>query len=232
MISANARLQLLHVPSLWSEMPVWNRQFLPIIWVQPAKVSLFKDTQRPFSPDWTWIGWRIAVFIVCIAHLCLLNIDSIESMSHPPTLKAESDLWLDQLIGHSWELGEKMLPRCQAAIGACTYHFKTSRVGSIQQDLVTQKVPTEFIPNSVPKCLLRLQEAPRLWNLWIFFGTLSNQDGVRASQPQKLPQNLVGKPLFPHVSFKNTTLHVNFGSPLALLGTSCTIPCPISEFSW
>jgi hypothetical protein len=51
MISTNARLQLLHVPSLWSEMPVWNRQFLPIIWVQPAKVSLFKDTQRPFSPD-------------------------------------------------------------------------------------------------------------------------------------------------------------------------------------
>jgi len=47
------------------------------------------------------------------------------------------------------------------------------------------------------------------------------KDGVRASQPQKLPQNLVGKPLFPHVSFKNTTLHVNFGSPLAPLPFKC-----------
>ena len=45
-----------------------------------------------------------------------------------------------------------------------------------------------------------------------------SEDGVRVSPPQKLPAALVGKPLFPHVSFKNVTLHVNFGTPTALLG--------------
>ena len=31
------------------------------------------------------------------------------------------------------------------------------------------------------------------------------QDGVRISQPQKLPEKLKGKTLFPHLSFKNMT---------------------------
>jgi len=37
------------------------------------------------------------------------------------------------------------------------------------------------------------------------------KDGVRISQPQALPEGMVGKPLFPMVNFKNLTIHVNFG---------------------
>jgi hypothetical protein len=36
-------------------------------------------------------------------------------------------------------------------------------------------------------------------------------NGVRASQPHPLPEKLKGVHLFPHVSFKNLTVHVNFG---------------------
>ncbi|CAK9115924.1 unnamed protein product [Durusdinium trenchii] len=46
-------------------------------------------------------------------------------------------------------------------------------------------------------------------------------DGVRVAQPQKLPEKLLGKPLFPHVSFKNITLHVNFGPPSVPLPFTC-----------
>eukprot|EP00434_Breviolum_minutum_P044199 symbB.v1.2.039448.t1/scaffold6570.1/size16995/3 len=54
------------------------------------------------------------------------------------------------------------------------------------------------------------------------------KDGVRASQPQKLPEKLVGKPLFPHVSFKNTTLHVNFGAPAVPLPFKCMAVADVS----
>ncbi|CAE7792234.1 Hnrnpu, partial [Symbiodinium microadriaticum] len=47
------------------------------------------------------------------------------------------------------------------------------------------------------------------------------KDGVRVAQPQKLPEALVGKTLFPHVCFKNMTLHVNFASPLTPLAFKC-----------
>eukprot|EP00441_Pelagodinium_beii_P026329 CAMPEP_0197663666 /NCGR_PEP_ID=MMETSP1338-20131121/58167_1 /TAXON_ID=43686 ORGANISM="Pelagodinium beii, Strain RCC1491" /NCGR_SAMPLE_ID=MMETSP1338 /ASSEMBLY_ACC=CAM_ASM_000754 /LENGTH=882 /DNA_ID=CAMNT_0043242147 /DNA_START=79 /DNA_END=2727 /DNA_ORIENTATION=+ len=47
------------------------------------------------------------------------------------------------------------------------------------------------------------------------------RDGVRVSQPQKLPDALVGKPLFPHVGFKNVTLQVNFGPQMVPLPFKC-----------
>jgi hypothetical protein len=37
-------------------------------------------------------------------------------------------------------------------------------------------------------------------------------DGVRCSPPQALPVSLIGKPLFPTITFKNHTVHANFGS--------------------
>jgi len=37
------------------------------------------------------------------------------------------------------------------------------------------------------------------------------RDGERISKPQPLPECMRGKPLFPHVNFKNVTLQVNFG---------------------
>ncbi|CAJ1448713.1 unnamed protein product, partial [Effrenium voratum] len=48
------------------------------------------------------------------------------------------------------------------------------------------------------------------------------RDGVRISQPQKLPEKLKGKTLFPHLSFKNMTVHVNFGPPLVPLPFTCS----------
>lgn len=37
-------------------------------------------------------------------------------------------------------------------------------------------------------------------------------NGERASEPIPLPEDMVGKVLFPHMSFKNCTIHINFGS--------------------
>mmetsp|Transcript_6801 Transcript_6801/g.16929 ORF Transcript_6801/g.16929 Transcript_6801/m.16929 type:complete len:857 (-) Transcript_6801:133-2703(-) len=39
-------------------------------------------------------------------------------------------------------------------------------------------------------------------------------DGVRVSEPRRLPEGLVGKPLFPHVSYRNVSVQVNFGPTL------------------
>lgn len=47
-------------------------------------------------------------------------------------------------------------------------------------------------------------------------------NGVRASQPQPLPESLKGKPLFPHVLYRNVTLQVHFGpAPLKPLPFKC-----------
>eukprot|EP00928_Gymnodinium_smaydae_P072686 TRINITY_DN55_c0_g3_i1.p1 TRINITY_DN55_c0_g3~~TRINITY_DN55_c0_g3_i1.p1 ORF type:complete len:881 (+),score=334.31 TRINITY_DN55_c0_g3_i1:53-2644(+) len=51
------------------------------------------------------------------------------------------------------------------------------------------------------------------------------RDGVRATPPQPLPANLVGKPLFPAVTFGQLTVHVNFGpEPLVPLPFKCLMP--------
>jgi len=40
------------------------------------------------------------------------------------------------------------------------------------------------------------------------------KDGVRLSQPQALPESLRGKALFPAITYKNVTTHVNFGTDI------------------
>jgi len=48
------------------------------------------------------------------------------------------------------------------------------------------------------------------------------KNGKRASQPQPLPDTLKGKPLFPAFTFRNVTVHYNFGpKPLAPLPFTC-----------
>lgn len=47
------------------------------------------------------------------------------------------------------------------------------------------------------------------------------RDGVRACKPRKLPENLIGKPLFPHVSYRHASLMVNFGKPMTKLPFTC-----------
>lgn len=47
-------------------------------------------------------------------------------------------------------------------------------------------------------------------------------NGIRASEPQPLPESLHGKALFPHVTFRNVSLQVNFGpEPLKALPFKC-----------
>jgi len=47
------------------------------------------------------------------------------------------------------------------------------------------------------------------------------KNGKRACQPVPLPEELVGKTLFPAVSFRNATMHVNFGAPVMPLPFKC-----------
>jgi hypothetical protein len=48
------------------------------------------------------------------------------------------------------------------------------------------------------------------------------RDGQRISQPQALPEHLRGRPLCPHVSFRNVSVQVHFGpEPLAALPFRC-----------
>jgi len=54
------------------------------------------------------------------------------------------------------------------------------------------------------------------------------KNGVRASQPQPLPDSLKGKTLYPAVSFKNATVHLNFAAPAVPLPFTCKV---ISEAS-
>jgi len=50
------------------------------------------------------------------------------------------------------------------------------------------------------------------------------RDGVAVGDPQPLPEELKGKPLFPHVCFRNATVQVNFGSePLKALPFKCRL---------
>merc|ERR1712194_804308 len=56
------------------------------------------------------------------------------------------------------------------------------------------------------------------------------KNGVRACQPVPLPEKLQGKTLFPHVSFKGASLHVNFGAnPIAALPFKCRMVADASK---
>merc|ERR1712194_912510 len=57
-----------------------------------------------------------------------------------------------------------------------------------------------------------------------------SKNGVRACQPVPLPEKLQGKTLFPHVSFKGASLHVNFGAnPIAALPFKCRMVADASK---
>jgi len=48
------------------------------------------------------------------------------------------------------------------------------------------------------------------------------REGERVSQPQPIPESMLGKPLFPHICFRNVTLQVNWGPTLiAALPFTC-----------
>merc|ERR1712176_224345 len=72
----------------------------------------------------------------------------------------------------------------------------------------------QFMRDSVIAVLLNLDaKSPNFNTLSLFF------NGGRISAPQALPDTLKGKPLFPTVTWRNLTVHANFG-PTAL----CPLP--------
>lgn len=56
------------------------------------------------------------------------------------------------------------------------------------------------------------------------FNTISLfKDGVRASEPQPLPDELKDQTLFPSFSYKGVTVHYNFGPPIVPLPFTCKV---------
>lgn len=79
------------------------------------------------------------------------------------------------------------------------------------------KVGQKFTFGETVAVLVNLDQASPNANTISLF-----KDGVRASEPQALPDNLKGKVLYPTVSYKNVTLRVNFGpKPMSPLPFAC-----------
>jgi len=80
-----------------------------------------------------------------------------------------------------------------------------------------KKVSSRFGRDSTVALVVNLDQASPNANTVSLF-----RDGVRVSEPQAIPEKLRGKPLFPHVTYKNVTLQVNLGPrPLAPLPFAC-----------
>lgn len=98
-----------------------------------------------------------------------------------------------------------------------TESFCFTSDGNMINDQVKTKGGVKFGRDDIIAVLLNLDEKSENFQTISLFA-----NGVRASPPQKLPEVLKGKPLFPHVSFKNVTMQVNFGpKPLRALPFIC-----------
>merc|ERR1719277_2241952 len=74
-----------------------------------------------------------------------------------------------------------------------------------------------FAPDEVVTVLLNLDKSSPNANTISLF-----KNGVRICQPQELPESLQGKTLYPAVTFKNLTVHYNFGpKPMKSLPFTC-----------
>jgi len=79
------------------------------------------------------------------------------------------------------------------------------------------KVSQKFGRDQVVGLLLNLDSASPNANTVSLF-----RDGVRVSEPQALPENLQGKPLFPTITYRNVTVQLNNGpEPLADMPFKC-----------
>eukprot|EP00449_Zooxanthella_nutricula_P044184 CAMPEP_0198608606 /NCGR_PEP_ID=MMETSP1462-20131121/155978_1 /TAXON_ID=1333877 /ORGANISM="Brandtodinium nutriculum, Strain RCC3387" /LENGTH=1011 /DNA_ID=CAMNT_0044340411 /DNA_START=236 /DNA_END=3272 /DNA_ORIENTATION=- len=79
------------------------------------------------------------------------------------------------------------------------------------------KAGVSFARGDIVAALLNLDKASSNFNTVSLF-----KNGLRISQPQQIPDNLKGKALFPHISFKGVSVHTNFGpTPLAPLPFTC-----------
>jgi len=89
--------------------------------------------------------------------------------------------------------------------------------GNFQHGTNKAKVSQHFGRDQVVGVVLNLDgKSPNANTISLF------RDGKRVAQPQKLPESMIGRPLFPAVSFRGVTLKVNFGPvPLSPLPFRC-----------
>lgn len=89
--------------------------------------------------------------------------------------------------------------------------------GSFVKNKQVTKVCSRFGRDTVVGVLLNLDESsPNANTVSLFL------DGIRVCPPQALPDTLKGKVLYPTVSFRNVTVHMNFGpEPMAPLPFKC-----------
>merc|ERR1712151_360495 len=91
-------------------------------------------------------------------------------------------------------LGEDEESICFDAEGCLIHNKKKSQIGS-------------KFERSMHVCLLlNLDSQSRNANTVSLF-----RDGVRICKPQALPESLTGKTLYPSITYRNVTVHYNFG---------------------
>ena len=105
-------------------------------------------------------------------------------------------------LGFSTQDSSLFLGESEDGVG---FDSEGSFLAGTKRSLVSQR----FMKDQTVAVLLNLDKSSANANTVSLF-----RNGVRVSQPQKLPEGLVGKPLFPHVNFKLATLQV----PPASLG--------------
>merc|ERR1712203_647564 len=89
----------------------------------------------------------------------------------------------------------------------------------------TQIFRQQFMRDSVLGLLLNLDEASANCGTMSLF-----LNGARIAPPQELPEVLKGKALFPTITWRNLTVHTNFGpTPLSSLPFRCRMFQDASE---
>eukprot|EP00928_Gymnodinium_smaydae_P069895 TRINITY_DN5372_c0_g1_i1.p1 TRINITY_DN5372_c0_g1~~TRINITY_DN5372_c0_g1_i1.p1 ORF type:complete len:834 (-),score=138.74 TRINITY_DN5372_c0_g1_i1:220-2721(-) len=77
----------------------------------------------------------------------------------------------------------------------------------VSEGKVTPNAGERFTRDQVIAVVLNLDAASPNKNTVSLF-----RDGERVSEPMPLPEALIGKPLYPHVSFRSVSVQVNFGT--------------------
>eukprot|EP00931_Biecheleriopsis_adriatica_P121961 TRINITY_DN969_c0_g1_i3.p1 TRINITY_DN969_c0_g1~~TRINITY_DN969_c0_g1_i3.p1 ORF type:complete len:1008 (-),score=339.25 TRINITY_DN969_c0_g1_i3:69-3029(-) len=88
----------------------------------------------------------------------------------------------------------------------CAYFDSEGNFGSGQ---MKRKSTQSFSRDQVIGVLLNLDPSSPNTNTISLF-----RDGARIAEPQKIPESLHGKTLFPHICFRNVTIQVNMGPTL------------------
>jgi len=156
-------------------------------------------------------GARASVGIKAGRYMFEVKITESRSPGEPAGAKAPPPK-PRQLVRVGFATAEASLLLPDAAESAC---FDTE--GNFHSGKDRTKASQKFGHDQIIAVLLNLDAGSPNANTMSLF-----RDGTRISQPQRIPESLVGKELFPAVTYRNVTLQVNFGPhPLKPLPFSC-----------